>query len=189
MVSVWRSLRERLWPHRGPLHSRNGGLNTRSYLYWGYLRLVRSGWRPGGCPRLIVTVRQPVPRVVLALVALGVITPYLFYRPYDHWETLRFLLPVIVVATIVAASGIASKSLVVWRVMAAGPAMVASSLQSRSPGRGCRGSAVNQVFTMPAQEARHRLAGELVAQVTPQTRCARVAAQRQPSLLCRNVRP
>ena len=33
--------------------------------------------------------------------------PYLFYLPFDHWETLRFLLPGLVPLTVVAASGVA----------------------------------------------------------------------------------
>ena len=42
----------------------------------------------------------------MTLIAVSVGAPYLFYRPYDHWETLRFLLPVLVVASLLAAAGV-----------------------------------------------------------------------------------
>ena len=36
----------------------------------------------------------------------AVLLPYLFYLPFDHWETLRFVLPGLVPLTIVAADGL-----------------------------------------------------------------------------------
>ncbi len=39
-------------------------------------------------------------------VFVAVTLPYLFYLPFDHWETLRFLLPGLVPLTIVAAAGL-----------------------------------------------------------------------------------
>ena len=42
----------------------------------------------------------------LGAVAAAVTLPYLFYIPFDHWETLRFLLPGVVPLTILVAIGI-----------------------------------------------------------------------------------
>lgn len=39
-------------------------------------------------------------------VFLGSLVPYLLYLPFDHWETLRFLLPGLVLLTIAAAGGV-----------------------------------------------------------------------------------
>ena len=36
----------------------------------------------------------------------GVVAPYLFYLPFDHWETLRYLLPGLVVLTVTVAAGL-----------------------------------------------------------------------------------
>jgi len=151
-------------------------LNTRSYLYWGYLALGPV-WLAAVVLGIVTSKR--VPRAALALVAVGVITPYLFYRPYDHWETLRFLLPVIVVATIVAAAGFIEVARRLAGVVAG--SMVASSVAVAIAWSWMSWLAVNQVFTMPAQEARHRLVGELVAQVTP-TNAVVLALQHSGSL-------
>ena len=150
--------------------------NTRSYLHWGYLALGPV-WLAAVVLGIVTS--RTVPRAALALVAIGVITPYLFYRPYDHWETLRFLLPVIVVATIVAAAGLIEVARRLAGVVAG--SMVASSVAVAMAWSWMSWLAVNQVFTMPAQEARHRLVGELVAQVTP-TNAVVLALQHSGSL-------
>jgi len=105
------------------------------------------------------------PRVVFALVAGGVITPYLFYRPYDHWETLRFLLPVVVVATIVGAAGLLEAAKRVAG-QAAGPA-IAAVMAVAMTWTWMSWLSSHAVLGLAGQEARHQLAGELVAQVTP----------------------
>jgi hypothetical protein len=68
------------------------------------LDVVGPLWIPG----LIIGffAAKPEPRSRPALVFCGVLAPYLFYLPFDHWETLRFLLPGIVPLTIVAAVGL-----------------------------------------------------------------------------------
>jgi hypothetical protein len=50
--------------------------------------------------------RGPRTTVILA-VAAAVALPYLFYLRFDHWETLRFLLPGLVPLSILAAAGVA----------------------------------------------------------------------------------
>jgi hypothetical protein len=72
---------------------------------------VRYGWQVVGplwIPGLIIGffAARPEPRSRPALVFAGVLLPYLFYIPFDHWETLRFLLPGIVPLTVVAADGL-----------------------------------------------------------------------------------
>jgi 4-amino-4-deoxy-L-arabinose transferase-like glycosyltransferase len=151
-------------------------LNTRSYLYWGYLALGPV-WLAAVVFGTVTS--KTVPRASLALVALGVITPYLFYRPYDHWETLRFLLPVIVIATIIAATGLVEVARRLAGVVAG--SMVASSVAAAIAWSWMSWLAVNQVFAMPAHETRHRLVGELVAQVTP-TNAVVLALQHSGSL-------
>ena len=49
---------------------------------------------------------RPEPRSRPVLVFGGVLLPYLFYLPFDHWETLRYLLPGIVPLTVLSADGL-----------------------------------------------------------------------------------
>ena len=49
---------------------------------------------------------RPEPRGKPALIFGAVAAPYLFYLPFDHWETARFLLPGLVPLTVVAADGL-----------------------------------------------------------------------------------
>ena len=72
---------------------------------------VRHGWQVVGplwIPGLILGffAARPDPRSKPALIFVAVLLPYLFYLPFDHWETLRFLLPGLVPLTIVAADGL-----------------------------------------------------------------------------------
>lgn len=46
------------------------------------------------------------PRVGAIVLLVAVAAPYLLYFEFDHWETLRFVLPGLVALTIVAASGV-----------------------------------------------------------------------------------
>jgi hypothetical protein len=137
--------------------------NARSYAYWG-VRALGPAWVGAMLVGLASSPRMPRWTFALACGAIGL--PYLFYRPYDHWETLRFLLPAIVIGTIVAASGLIDTArrfaganlgpLVAALVAVAIAASSVSWLRSY------------QVFTMPAHEARHRLAADLVAETTPE---------------------
>lgn len=72
---------------------------------------TRQSWRALG-PLWLVAVgagawalRGPRTTVILA-VAAAVALPYLFYLRFDHWETLRFLLPGLVPLSILAAAGV-----------------------------------------------------------------------------------
>jgi hypothetical protein len=138
-------------------------LNLRSYLYWGFLALGPV-WPAGLAAGFAASPR--LPRVAVAVLIVSVSAPYLFYRPYDHWETLRFLLPALVVTTIVAAFGLLEVS---RRVAGhAGGALVASLIAAAVAYTWVSWLASNHVFDMPEHEARHRIVGELVARVTPE---------------------
>jgi hypothetical protein len=137
--------------------------NARSYSYWGFLTLGPA-WITASAIGFVVSGR--LPRLVLVAITLAVVVPYLFYRPYDHWETLRFLLPVFVIATIIAAHGL----LYVARGVAgeAGGALVASVIAVVLAFGWMSWLSRHDVFAMPTHEARHRIVGELVGQTTPQ---------------------
>ncbi len=138
-------------------------INLRSYGYWGF-HALGPVWL--GALAIGLSLGHRLPRVVTGLVIAGVGLPYLFYRPYDHWETLRFLLPAIVMATLVAAAGLLAiaRRLVGLRAGAAVAAVMTVLMASAW----MSWLSAHQVFRMPEHEARYRLAGELVALVTPQ---------------------
>lgn len=78
--------------------------NARSYGYWTVL-LHGPVWIAG----LVIGLwhlRNRSTWTVLGAVSIGALVPYAIYRPYDHWETLRFLLPLVIVATMIAVSGL-----------------------------------------------------------------------------------
>jgi hypothetical protein len=112
----------------------------------------------------LVAVPSQAARWAFALATAGIVSPYLFYRPYDHWETLRFLLPCVVIATIVAAAGLAFIARRALGPAVAAPASAAVVIALASSWLSW--VSVNQVLTMPAQEARHRIAGDMVLQTT-----------------------
>jgi hypothetical protein len=131
---------------------------------------VRHGWRVVGplwIAGLIVGVfaAKPEPRSKPALIFGAVAVPYLFFLSFDHWETLRYLLPGIVPVTIIAADGLihiarASRRPVVTAilvtVMLAVTVVTSESL--------LRHSSVWEISTL---EARYPLAGEWIAVNTP----------------------
>jgi 4-amino-4-deoxy-L-arabinose transferase-like glycosyltransferase len=72
---------------------------------------LRQGWDVVGplwIPGLIIGLfaARPEPRWKPAAIFVAVTLPYLFYLPFDHWETLRFLLPGLVPLTILVADGL-----------------------------------------------------------------------------------
>jgi hypothetical protein len=65
---------------------------------------ARHGWTVMGplfLPGLVLGLiaARPEPRLKPIAIFAGVALPYLFYLPFDHWETLRFLLPGLVPLT------------------------------------------------------------------------------------------
>jgi len=119
-----------------------------------------------------------VPGLVLGLIAArpelrwkplvvfgGVALPYLFYLPFDHWETLRFLLPGLVPLIIVSADGLMHIARVSRTpvVTAAAVAAVVAIVVWGSEGLLRRSS----VWDVSALEARYPLAGEWINVNTP----------------------
>lgn len=108
---------------------------------------------------------RPEPRLKPALVFGGVLLPYLFYLPFDHWETLRYLLPGIVPLTVVAADGLIHFARMPRRPAAAAAILIGfiavavaqSELLLRR----------SSVWEVSALEARYPLAGEWVHINTP----------------------
>lgn len=132
---------------------------------------MRHGWSvlgPLWIPGLIIGLfaARPEPRGKPAAIFAAVTLPYLFYLPFDHWETLRFLLPGIVPLTVVVADGLMHiarmprKPAVTAAVVTAFLAIVAGRSEML-----LRASGVWDVATM---EARYPLAGDWINVNTPQ---------------------
>jgi hypothetical protein len=80
--------------------------NARSYAHWGWL--THGPIWIGGVLVALVTCRERTARATALAAAIGAALPYAVYRPYDHWETQRFILPLLVVATMLAVIGLMS---------------------------------------------------------------------------------
>ena len=98
-------------------------------------------------------------------VAAAVALPYLFYIPYDHWETLRFLLPGLVPLTILAAFGVTAAAAAV-RVPAA-PALIVVLFAVVFAVRSERFMRASSVWEIQALEARYPLAAQWMIVNTP----------------------
>lgn len=79
--------------------------NLRIY-FEGLWRVHSILWFAGLCAASVVRPRTPFVLAVTALVVSAV--PYVLYFEFAHWETLRFLLPSIVLLSIAAAGGLAT---------------------------------------------------------------------------------
>jgi 4-amino-4-deoxy-L-arabinose transferase-like glycosyltransferase len=132
---------------------------------------TRHGWEVLGplfIPGLIVGIfaARPESRGKPLAIFAAVTLPYLFYLPFDHWETVRFLLPGLVPLTIVAADGLIHiarlprKPAVTAAVLIAFVAIVAgrSEILLRA----------SSVWDVASLESRYPLAGEWINVNTPQ---------------------
>ena len=131
---------------------------------------VRYGWQVVGVlwiPGLIIGffAARPEPRSKPALIFAGVLAPYLFYLPFDHWETLRFLLPGIVPLTIVVADGLIHIARMP-RQPAVTAVMVAAFLLITA-GRSESHLRHTSVWDVASLEQRYPLAGEWINVNTP----------------------
>ena len=120
-------------------------------------------WIPGLLIGLFAA--RPEPRWKPAAILAGVALPYLFYLPFDHWETLRFLLPGIVPLTVLVAAGLMHiartprKPVVTAVLITAVVAIVAGRSESLLR--------ASSVWEIAAIEARYPLAGEWINVNTP----------------------
>ena len=122
--------------------------------------------------------RGPRTTTILA-VAAAVALPYLFYLRFDHWETLRFLLPGIVPLSILAAAGVITlaRSLRVPAITAVVIVLFAGAFAVRSE-RLMRESSVWEIENL---EARYPLVGQWFQVNTPPASVA-LASQHSGSL-------
>jgi hypothetical protein len=135
--------------------------NLRSHGYWAWHALT-AVWV--GAAALGLTIAPPRARLAMAVVIVAVPLPYLAYRAFDHWETLRFLLPALLVGTITAAWGIVTSTRLVFR---AGAPLAAAVLVAALSWQWWGWLEAQSVLTMPEHERRYRLAGELVSAAAP----------------------
>jgi len=101
----------------------------------------------------------------LLTVAVAVMLPYLFYLPFDHWETLRFLLPGLAILSAVIAAGFMriSRRMRIRDLAVVAPVFLAIVLAARSESL-LRDSSQ---WVLQSLEARYPLAGEWVNVNTP----------------------
>lgn len=139
------------------------GVNVRSYSYWGAL-MHGPVWIVGLLAGLWL-LRTRSARALLVATGVAATVPYAIYRPYDHWLTQRFLLPLLVVLTLVAIVGLVSGArrfaghhTGTWIGLALTAIMLASWIRWLDH---------EQMFALVRSEERFEQAGELVARVTP----------------------
>ena len=137
--------------------------NLRSYTYWS-VAMHGSFWLVAFVLGLWLH-RDASAYALLAAASVAAVIPYAIYRPYDHWETLRFILPLLVVSTLVAIVGLfkgarrsAGAHAGPWLAIAC--TLVFVALWVRWLDR-------HQVLTLERAEERFGQAGELVVRATP----------------------
>jgi hypothetical protein len=86
-------------------------LFSASHVATNVLIFIKHGWFVAG-PLWILGViigvfaARPEPRTKPLIVFGAAAVPYLFYLPFDHWETLRYLLPGMMILTVTVGSGL-----------------------------------------------------------------------------------
>jgi hypothetical protein len=136
--------------------------NLRSYTYWA---VTSMGLPAMASIALGLAASGRDARVTTALVTMAAVAPHLLYRTYDHWETLRFLLPAIALLTIVCARGIVTTARWLPGALAGPLAAVVVTIAIAWSWVGWMEA--SGVFLMPEHERRHRLAAEMVERTTP----------------------
>ncbi len=136
--------------------------NTRSYGYWA---IASMGVPVIGAALVGLAVSNRHVRVTIVAVTAAIAAPYLLYRTYDHWETLRFFLSALVLLMIAAGAGL----LFVTRRIGGtrGGSLIALVLLAAIGWTWHTWLLTHGVFAMPGHEARHRHAAELVSRATP----------------------
>lgn len=108
---------------------------------------------------------RPEPRAKPAMIFAAVAVPYLFYIPFDHWETLRYVLPGIVPLTILAADGLVHFAR--WPRNHAATTAIACTCIAITVGLSERLLRRSSVWEVASLEARYPLAGDWVNINTP----------------------
>jgi hypothetical protein len=110
-------------------------------------------------------VTPPALRSRLFAITVPVMVPYLFWIPFDHWETLRFWLPALVPLSIVVAAGLMHIARLVPK-----PAVTAALIVGFAIpliGRSETLLRASSVWDIAALEARYPLAGDWLHVNTP----------------------
>ncbi len=112
-----------------------------------------------------VAIAPPALRRRLLTVLAAVALPYLFYLPFDHWETLRFLLPGLAILSVLVAAGFMqlARRMPVPVLVAAVPVFLACVLAGRSEML----LRASSQWAIQSLESRYPLAGEWVNVNTP----------------------
>ncbi len=112
-----------------------------------------------------VIAARPEPRCSSLMMLGAVAMPYLVYLPFDHWETLRFLLPGLIALTIVSADGLMKVAR-----FARTPAVTVAVVTIFAAVTGWQSERLlraSSVWNVSALEARYPLAGEWINVNTP----------------------
>ena len=112
-----------------------------------------------------VIAARPEPRGKPTALFGAVAAPYLFYLPFDHWETLRFLLPGLVPLTVLAADGLIK--ITRWPLNRAAATAITCAFLAIVIWRSEHLLRASSVWEVAALEARYPLAGEWIAVNTP----------------------
>ena len=112
-----------------------------------------------------VIAARPEPRAKPAIVFAAVAAPYLFYIPFDHWETLRYLLPGVVPLTVVVADGLIH--LARWPRNSVATAAISGAMIAIVAAQSANLLDKSSVWDVASLEARYPLAGEWVKVNTP----------------------
>jgi hypothetical protein len=108
---------------------------------------------------------RPEPRGKPAAIFGAVAAPYLFYLPFDHWETLRFLLPGLVPLTVLVADGLIK--IARWPLNRAAAAAITCAFLAMVIWRSESLLRTSSVWEVATLEERYPLAGEWVNVNTP----------------------
>ena len=109
------------------------------------------------CPFVVTRERRRIVWLALAVVAVTVLV-YLFYRPFEEWWYLRFLMPALAIAIALAAAVLVA--ILRQAVVVSALALVLAIISLRT-------GADRQVFDMQRLEARFRDSGEFVRERLP----------------------
>lgn len=112
-----------------------------------------------------VIAARPEPRARPPIILAAVAVPYLFYIPFDHWETLRYLLPGLVPLTVLVADGLIH--LARWPGNRVATAAISCVFIAGVAGQSAYLLEKSSVFDVGSLEARYPLAGQWVSVNTP----------------------
>lgn len=129
----------------------------------GIVSVYPALWFVGLAAATVVSPGRPM-IIGLAMLVLSAI-PYLLYFEFDHWETLRFLLPALTALTIASAGGLA-KAAQRWKPPAAAIAIVVCA--SLSVASSLRILADRGVAGTRAAELRYPRVAALLSRTTPE---------------------